>query len=67
MRNNSSAKDWTDTADDYFGKDKSDYDFAVFLLGKNDRIYAQLKKHSLCKNGYVSQVVKAKSLQKKVL
>ena len=65
MRNNSSAKDWTDTADDYFGKDKSDYDFAVFLLGKNDRIYAQLKKHSLCKNGYVSQVVKAKSLQKK--
>jgi len=51
MRNNSSAKDWTDTADDYFGKNKSDYDFAVFLLGRNDKIYTQLKRHSLCKNG----------------
>ena len=65
MRNNSSAKDWTATAEDYFGKNKSDYDFAVFLLGKNDKIYKDLKKHSLCKNGYVSQVVKAKSMQKK--
>ena len=65
MRNNSSAEDWTDTADDYFGENKSDYDFAVFLLGRNDKIYTQLKRHSLCQNGYVSQVVKAKSLQKK--
>ena len=65
MGNNSSAKAWTDTADDYFGKNKSDYDFAVFLLGRNDKIYAELKRHSLCKNGYVSQVVKAKSMQKK--
>jgi len=67
MRNNSSARDWTATADDYFGKNKSDYDFAVFLLGKNDKIYTQLKRHSLCKNGYVSQVVKAKSLKKGVM
>ena len=65
MRNNSSAKDWTDEADDYFYKKKSDYDFAVFLLGRNDRIYAQLKKNSLCKNGYVSQVVKARSIRTK--
>ena len=65
MKNNSSAKSWIATADDYFGKNKNDYDFAVFLLGKNDKIYAELKKHSLCKNGYVSQVVKAKSIQKK--
>ena len=28
-------------------------------------MYAQLKRHSLCINGYVSQVVKAKTLQKK--
>ena len=61
-----SAKDWMDTADDYFGKGKKrDFDFVVFLLGKNDKIYPQLKKHSLCKNGYVSQVVKARSIQKK--
>ena len=51
IRNNSSAKDWTATADDYFGKNKNDYDFAVFLLGKNDKIYAELKRHSLCRNG----------------
>ena len=65
MNNNSSAKDWTATAEDYFGKNQSDYDFAVFLLGRNDKIYKDLKKHSLCKNGYVSQVVKARSMQKK--
>ena len=66
MNNNSKAVDWTDTADDYFGKGvKREYDFVVFLLGKNDKIYGQLKKHSLCKNGYVSQVVKARSIQKK--
>ena len=66
MNNGSKAKDWTDTAEDYFGKGvKRDYDFVVFLLGRNDKIYTQLKKHSLCKNGYVSQVVKAKSIQKK--
>jgi hypothetical protein len=65
MENKSSARDWTDTAEDYFGKGKNDYDFAVFLLGKNDRIYPQLKRHSLCQNGYVSQVVKARSIQKK--
>ena len=65
MQNKSSARDWTDTADEYFGKNKNDYDFAVFFLGYNDRIYPELKKHSLCTNGYVSQVVKAKSIQKK--
>ena len=66
MQKRSSAKDWTDTADDYFGKGiNREYDFVVFLLGKNDKIYTQLKKHSLCKNGYVSQVVKASSIKKK--
>ena len=65
MPNKSKAKDWTDTADDYFGEGKNDYDFVVFLLGKNDSIYTDLKIHSLCTNGYVSQVVKAKSIQKK--
>ena len=66
MQKRSSAKDWTDTADDYFGKGiKREYDFVVFLLGRNDKIYTQLKKHSLCKNGYVSQVVKASSIRKK--
>ena len=65
MKNKSSAKKWIDTADEYFSEDKHDYSFALFFLGKNDSIYAQLKKHSLCRNGYVSQVVKARSIQKK--
>ena len=66
MPNKASYKDWADTADEYFGKGKKrKYDFVVFLLGKNDRMYAKLKKHSLCQNGYVSQVVKARTLQKK--
>ena len=66
MKNFSSALDWTDTADDYFGAGKErEYDFVVFLLGKNDKIYPDLKKHSLCTCGYISQVVKASSIKKK--
>ena len=65
MPNKSSARDWTDTADDYVGNGKKDYSFVVFLIGRNDYIYSDLKKHSLCKNGYVSQVVKAKNIQGK--
>ena len=66
MPNKATYQDWADTADDYFGRGKKrEFDFVVFLLGKNDRMYSQLKRHSLCINGYVSQVVKAKTLQKK--
>ena len=68
MPNNSSPKDWTDTADDYIGKNKNKYTFAIFLIGQNDKhgkLYSEIKKHSLCTNGYVSQVVKAESINKK--
>ena len=66
MANRSSAIDWKETADDYFGPGKKrEFDFVVFLLGKNDKLYTELKRHSLCTSGYVSQVVKAKSIQKK--
>ena len=65
MPNKSNSKDWTDTADDYLSKAKNKYNFVLFLLGRNDYIYPQLKKHSLCTNGYVSQVVKVRSIQKK--
>ena len=66
MKNFSSAMDWIDTADDYFGEGKErEYDFVVYLLGKNDKIYPDLKKHSLCTCGYISQVVKASSIKKK--
>ena len=35
----------------------------VFLLDRNDFIYKNLKIHSLCNSGYVSQVVKVNSLR----
>ena len=60
MPNKSNSKDWTDTADDYLSKAKNKYNFVLFLLGRNDYIYPQIKKHSLCTNGYVSQVVKVR-------
>ena len=69
MPNKSKSQDWIETVDEYIDKDKNKnknkYDFVIFLLGRNDSIYAQLKKHSLCTNGYVSQVIKVRSIQKK--
>ena len=59
MKNKSSAEEWIKTAEDYVGKGQKDYSFVIFLLGRNEYLYPKLKKHSLCKNGYVSQVVKA--------
>ena len=67
MQNKSSPTDWKETADEYFGPGKErEFDFVVFLLGKNDnKLYPELKKHSLCTSGYVSQVVKEKKKKKK--
>ena len=54
-------------ADKYFKNNNNNninnkYLFAVFLLKGNENIYSKLKVHSLCNNGYVSQVVKVSSL-----
>ena len=38
MPNNSQARNWTDVADDYFERGKRDYNFVIFLLGKNDNL-----------------------------
>ena len=59
------AEDWTGTVDEYF-KSKS-YKFVLFLLDRNDRIYPELKKHSLTSRGYYSQVVKTLSLRKNAM
>ena len=59
------ADTWVNTANDYM-KNK-EYSFALFLLDKNDRIYKNIKIYSLCRDGYVSQVVKASSLRKNPL
>lgn len=54
--------DWTSIVDDYFNK--TEYQFVLFLLDKNEKLYKPLKKHSLVTKGYHSQVVKVGSLRK---
>ena len=66
MPNNVSAKDWIDTADKYIGNGKEKYSFAVFLIGNNDELYSEIKIHSLWKSGYISQVVKDKTIKGKI-
>lgn len=58
-------QDWTETVDEYFKERK--YQFVLFLLDRNDSLYAPLKKHSLTQKGYNSQVVKTFSLRKNAL
>ena len=65
MPNKSKAEEWIKIAEDYIGNGKNDYSFVIYLLGRNEYLYPKLKKDSLCKNGYVSQVVKTRSIQKK--
>ena len=67
MPGDAKAKDWIKEANKYFGKGKRKFTFVLFLLGKNSYIYPELKVHSLCSNGYISQVVKAETLGKKGL
>ena len=59
------AEKWINEANKYFGEGKEEYDFAIFLLGDNSNIYPKLKVHSLCTNGYISQVIKVETLWKK--
>ena len=60
---NANAQKWINEVNKYFGKEKREYDFALLLLGGNSNIlYPKLKVHSLCTNGYVSQVIKVDTL-----
>ena len=65
MDDRDDAQEWVNAAWDYM--EGKEYSFAVFLLDKNDKIYKTLKIYSLCKDGYVSQVVKVNSLKKNAL
>ena len=63
MKSNSKVEEWIKNAE-YYLNSYDDYQFVIFLLGnKNNKLYDELKKHSLCKNGYVSQVIKTTSLK----
>ena len=66
MKNYSRCQDWIDSAGNYMNSEYN-YKFIIFLLDKNYFIYPKLKQHSLCTNGYVSQVIKVKSLKKNAM
>ena len=63
MQRGAKANDWINKVNEYLSKYK--YDFVLYLLGENSFIYPQIKKHSLCSNGYISQVVKVDTCRKK--
>ena len=64
MPRGSKAIDWINAVNKrLLSEDK--YDFVLYLLSKKNNIYPQIKKHSLCSNGYISQVVKVDTLYKK--
>ena len=45
-----------------------EYTFVIYLLDYDDEIlYTDLKIHSLCHNGYISQIVKYNSLNKNAM
>ena len=68
MNNRDKFIDWKKCVEEYLNDVKYQYQFVVFLLdNKNDHLYSKLKKHSLCSNGYVSQVIKTNSLRKNAM
>ena len=67
MPNHSKAKDWTDIVDDYFEGGESKYSFVIFLIDDKNNIYPEIKKHSLCKNTYVSQVIKTNRFRRNIM
>ena len=64
MGDRDSAQDWIAAVEESL---TDEYKFVVFLLDRNDYIYKNLKVHSLCHNGYVSQVIKVNSLKKNAM
>ena len=55
-------KDWITTVESEL-KYRKECKFVIFLLNKKtDKLYSHLKKHSLCENGYISQVIKVESI-----
>jgi hypothetical protein len=57
-------KDWISTVEKELSHRKN-CKFVLFLINnKTDKLYAPLKKHSLCTKGYVSQVIKLESISR---
>jgi aubergine-like protein len=64
--NSMKADDWKDNVDDYIKQKK--YDIVVFILDNYlDKLYKEIKKHSLSFAGYNSQVIKPESLNRNAM
>ena len=62
MDENSEVEDWTNKVESILKE--GDYLFVVYLLYYDEEYYYKdLKVHSLCNNGYVSQIVRYSSLE----
>ena len=59
---NSKAKEWIKKVEEY--SDEIDEKTLVLFLVNDENIYTSIKKHSLCKNAYISQVVKNSTIMK---
>ena len=65
LKKGSNVNDWITKAEKYFGENiDRKYDFVLFLIN-DEKIYPELKFHSLIERGYISQVVSTKSIKKK--
>ena len=60
--NNSSANSWINQVEKYISKEQKD--FAVVFIINNENLYPTLKKYSLCKNGFISQIIKSNTINK---
>ena len=62
--NNSSYETWIKLVEQKINK-KSDKKYFVLYLINDEYLYPDLKWHSLCEKGYISQVVKSSTIRKK--
>ena len=60
--NNSSANSWINQVEKYISKEQKD--FAVVFIINNENLYPTLKEYSLCKNGFISQIIKSNTINK---
>jgi aubergine-like protein len=63
---NSSYEDWTKSVEENINLKSDKPGFVLFLIN-DETLYPDLKWHSLCEKGYISQVVKSSTINKKGL
>ena len=62
LMNSQNIKDWIKVVEKELNN-RNNCKFVIFLINnKTDKLYIPLKKHSLCTQGYISQVIKYESI-----